>query len=476
MTEKKAILILVNLFLITIAFQIYNFLQATDLSGLTGEATTSETGRVSLCFNNPPQITAIPAQTATKTQLFSYQVLATDVNPNTSLSYYDNTSLFNISESGLISFTPNSSQLGSYQIEVKVGDNSSCLNSNVTTTFSLTVKEYVAPVTPPAAAAGGAGGGGGAPSAPLNVSFKLSQEILKVALTQSQRLDKEIYIFNDGEAELEIEISSPDPELIYISPAKFTLPAGGRAGITVVFNPKKEAPLGIFTGLAEIKAVYKSTRQEKDLALILEIESEEVFFDASLDLLKKEIFPEEELKATITLFNLKKIIPQANLTLTYLISDFKNKRIYEEKETLMVEDQVSFSKNVKLPEKTQPGEYLFSLQIQYANSFATASELFTVKKHPSALAGLAAPLMERPSFILSIPILFFLILVVLIIIFITVHMIHKKTKKQKNPLEVISLKKKLSLLEESHRIGFIRQETYRKTKAKLERLIRKKSP
>ena len=61
------------------------------------------------------------------------------------------------------------------------------------------------------------------------------------------------------------------------------------------------------------------------------------------------------------------------------------------------------------------------------------------------------------------------------------YFIQKKIKKQKtivNKETIIkdnssSLKRKLSLIKESHRRGFIREKTYHKTKLKLEKLIKK---
>ncbi|MBW2971582.1 tandem-95 repeat protein [Candidatus Woesearchaeota archaeon] len=90
-------------------------------------------------YNTPPDLQPIPDQNATEDFLFTYQVLATDPDPQDSLTYYDNTTLFNISNTtGLISFTPNMSQTGAYIINITVSDG----EVNVSTLMNITIGEY----------------------------------------------------------------------------------------------------------------------------------------------------------------------------------------------------------------------------------------------------------------------------------------------------------------------------------------------
>ncbi len=71
--------------------------------------------------NDRPLIAFIPAQRSYVNESFNYLVTATDPD-NNSLSYFDNTSLFNITANGLIDFMPTPAQLGEHSIAINVSD------------------------------------------------------------------------------------------------------------------------------------------------------------------------------------------------------------------------------------------------------------------------------------------------------------------------------------------------------------------
>jgi len=91
---------------------------------------------------DPPVIEPIPNQQAYAYALFSYQVVASDPD-NDSLTYYDNTTLFNINQStGLIEFTPINNDIGSYTINITVSDGI----DNSSATMNITIFNNTAPV------------------------------------------------------------------------------------------------------------------------------------------------------------------------------------------------------------------------------------------------------------------------------------------------------------------------------------------
>ena len=125
--KKRPILVVVVLLLL---LNLFNLMVITDLTGYLTQ------GIVSLCINRPPEITSIANQTANAGTAFNYRVNASD-NESGALTYYDNTSLFNINSSGYISFTPASN--GTHSILIIVADNSSCGNANTTASFILAI-------------------------------------------------------------------------------------------------------------------------------------------------------------------------------------------------------------------------------------------------------------------------------------------------------------------------------------------------
>ncbi len=148
---------------------------------VTGKSTVD--AHVSICINRPPVLSLNCLGYAKVDFEYSCDVDATDEDNNIipgiqNLTFSDDTSLFDINSStGMINFTPNSSQAGVYAITITAEDNSTCANSVDSDTFTLTVfycgdrvcngdetcntcsQDCGACPTTPAPSAGGGGGG-----------------------------------------------------------------------------------------------------------------------------------------------------------------------------------------------------------------------------------------------------------------------------------------------------------------------------
>ncbi len=483
MENKKRLILALALLLIFLS--VVNFYTAFTI---TGKATAATTGKASICIVKAPEITTIAAQTATVGTAYTLQVNAVFYGLNTSITYSDNTDLFAINQSGYISFTPASGDIGTHSITITVADASGCLAVNTSTTFLLTVSEVVVPPPETPAGGGGGGGGGGAPAKKQPwISFKLSDEILKVNLKESQMLEKMMTVINNGDANLIIEVKNLLPAAVSLFPIKFDLLKDREQEIKIVFNPYLDTKPDIYSGLITFIGSNDSQTVTKTATIILEIESEEVLFDASLDLPQKTFSPGDELQAAITIYNLQNVF-SAEVTLIHSILDMNNKVLYQEEEMTTLKDKASFAKTIPLAEDMPPGQYLYSLKVLYKDSFATASDLFTVEE-PARLAlplvGLAAPVTRKSVYFLGVPLLFVLIGAIVLALYFT----HRKIKKSKTILKPIiqrrtiikprtiikqdtsNLRSKLLLLKEGYSKGFIKEATYKQAKVKLENLI-----
>lgn len=115
---------------------------------LTGSATSTTSGEVSICIDNPPALTDIPDYAMNFGSTFTLQVVASDED-DTSLAYYDNSSLFEINQSGYANFTSTLDQAGTYHILITVEDDSGCLALNSTEAFLLQVSIPTSTGAPP---------------------------------------------------------------------------------------------------------------------------------------------------------------------------------------------------------------------------------------------------------------------------------------------------------------------------------------
>lgn len=94
-------------------------------------------------YNTPPTILPIPNQSTMEDSLFTYQINATDPDPQDTLTYFHNatyngTPMFNISPTGMINFTPTANDTGEHVINITVSDG----EANVSTIMNLTIGDY----------------------------------------------------------------------------------------------------------------------------------------------------------------------------------------------------------------------------------------------------------------------------------------------------------------------------------------------
>lgn len=188
MDNKKRIILIVTIVLFVIS--ISNLIEVADI---TGRATQDSSGTSTICLNHPPEITVISSQNATIGTIFNLQVQANDTDNHT-LNYYDNSSLFDINQSGYISFTPQAANSGNHSILITIEDNSNCTNANVTSMFNFSISGEEAAgeaVEEVAAGAGSGGGGGPALVTPTVPEEEIVEEELEEALVEEEVTEKE---------------------------------------------------------------------------------------------------------------------------------------------------------------------------------------------------------------------------------------------------------------------------------------------
>ena len=81
-----------------------------------------------LNVNRKPELASIGTLSAVQDVQYTKQLTATDSDSDT-LTYNDNTTLFNITSSGLIQFTPTNSDVGSHAVEITVSDGNGGIDS-----------------------------------------------------------------------------------------------------------------------------------------------------------------------------------------------------------------------------------------------------------------------------------------------------------------------------------------------------------
>jgi hypothetical protein len=205
-------------------------------------------------------------------------------------------------------------------------------------------------------------------------NFELDSVLLKTSIKENAGFENSVIISNSGNAPIRLNCSLNDLENIVSLPEK-----------EVIVAPKESKKLpvringhgpGIYTGAI----VFESGALVKNLPVIVEVESNDAFFDSNLALFPtSKIYPGDKINADIKIYNLEK--PSiSDIKSEYFIKDFTGKTLHSESENVVVSDSVSLTKNFDLSSDMKPGTYVLGVILDYNSSISTSSSVFKVSK------------------------------------------------------------------------------------------------
>lgn len=330
---------------------------------------------------------------------------------------------------------------------------------------------------PGAPTATGGGGGGGTSGAGIS-DFTVNKKNIKVTLRQGQTKEETIEIRNTGAYVVNIMTLLQSLKQFIFSPAtyeiKTTLNPNEKQTLHLVFGADENQKPDIYTG----EIVIKSGISQKIINIIMEIESAKPLFDVDVEVVPqyKSIFPGDTVLIEVSLFNVRGF-GRVDVNLEYSIKDFKGNSIAEEHETVAIETQAKFSRELSVPSSIKPGNYVASVKVTFEDSVGISSDLFEVKAKTIRLYPII--IREYTSY---------LVLGILIIIGISVFLVYKfdllkkktipkteeeRAKSIKNEEKIKKLKKELAALEGSYNSKFISAESYQRGKKRIEKNLKK---
>jgi len=294
----------------------------------------------------------------------------------------------------------------------------SAQNTNHTIThhgeaFKLTTTEEA--VAAPVAA----GGGGGTRSVK---DFTIDKEEILISLERGRTKTEIITIRNIGNILISLNLASLGLEnFMKISETNFNLNAGEFKIITLEFSASEETIPDLYVG----KLLINSNGLEKEVFISIGVETGGPLFDVELDISSKfeYVLPGEEVST--------KGEGEINTSIEYIIKDENGNQIVLEKEYVIVQNQVTIVKTLKIPKEAEFGKYIFYVRVNYLEEVAIASKFFNVG--------------ERPFFKQRILLYIITILIALIILFAIIYKIKKKKKVKISSLKKENLKKLKSI-------------------------------
>jgi hypothetical protein len=268
-------------------------------------------------------------------------------------------------------------------------------------------------VAPTPVAAGGPGGiAAPAPPAPAPVPAVPSVEFvpveIKSTLLETTLIPGEEKLFSiditnnlDRAVSVEVMVEGPAFQLLTIQKPVFTVQAKSTETTSIkAYAPPTLAP-GIYTGDLVVTAgdtVHRTPVTIKVKAVL------EPLLDVRVKVLSKAINPGTNLTFEISLFNMGQTATIEDITVTYNVRPIadESKIIVMSKETLAVENVLTYRRTIEIPKDTPEGRYIIEANATYwyGSKFAMSSDNFDITVLPLPLFILRAIFLHWATYVI----------------------------------------------------------------------------
>ncbi len=314
-------------------------------------------------------------------------------------------------------------------------------NQSVFRNFTATVTEAPGPPS----------GGGGRPKE-YNFTVDPQEISMEVYFNSS---DIMVMYVKNLEDEADFRIKHNLEEFLNVSRKKFTLKKGAMETLFVTVN-------GFETGVYTGELTVKGESMKKIIPVLIEVETRDKYFDAFLEVPEwsRRIHPGDDVFVKVNILALYD--GEYTVNNTYGVKDNQGRLVSSSEETMKVQGNVSFVRNLELP-VLNPKDYTAFVEVKYMDTTATSTDLFKV-----------VPI-EPVDYLM--PAMFILLIIGVLIVFGRVIKLSRqkdlKYGKIKSIIKKKQLQAKLQALERARKAGVVSKKTYKRTKNKIKSEIRK---
>lgn len=229
----------------------------------------------------------------------------------------------------------------------------------------------VAPSTGGSSGGGSEGGGGIAKIKELieEPEFEVDETDFNIRLVLGDVKTREFKIKNLVSKNYSVNIGLEGLDGIVVIQNSAELQGFGEE--TVKFKIISPDGLDIKTG----KIVLTSKDFKKEILMTINPQSKETLFDVSVDLIEDSLKKDEKLKATLYLLPVGE--KGVDVSVKYLIKDYKGKVYYEYSKTFYVDKEISFTEEFKTNQLNYE-DYILGVEMTYLGGFASASKHFEI--------------------------------------------------------------------------------------------------
>lgn len=272
-----------------------------------------------------------------------------------------------------------------------------------------------APVVP-----GGGGGGGGAPPRKPKNDFTLSEINITLSIFEGETTVKTVVVNNTGKTTLEFAVDTKSlTNLVFLSDYTFELKPNETKTLTIMASASSQFPADVYTG----HIIFTGDDISKSIITVVEIKSREALFDVLLRVRSdyKTVYQGDLIYFDIKIKNMGTMKP-VDIEQETVLKDMFNFVVLRKSETFAVFDEANITRNMTIPSKAIPQNYVVYAKIIYANKTAISSDIITVIERQKILI----PDVARYTYMIVI-----LLFVMLIIAYIAISSLMQQLTKKK---------------------------------------------
>lgn len=245
-------------------------------------------------------------------------------------------------------------------------------------------------------------------------SFDVNPVLLKSVIKQGESSGVIFRVTNFGEEKnFKIGFASPI-DFILLETNNFGLDSLQSKEIGIIFNASKSVP-GVYVN----SLIVDNGLEQKQIPIILEVQTREVFFAIKLDvgLQYKVLEKTDDTFTDIKFFNLRDF-ETYSVNVNYVVQNLKGEIVQSEDELVIISPETAILKTMPLPDNIEFGNYVFSIVAKYDDYVSTSSYLFNVVDKK-----------RKPGFLFDINFFSLIVLVLLIaIVFLISYMFYERNK------------------------------------------------
>ncbi len=246
--------------------------------------------------------------------------------------------------------------------------------------------------------------------------FETDNVLVKITLHGGESVDKFVSVRANEKTDFEAEIVGLSGVSLDVS--RFGLGNGEQQNLKLTFD-SHSLDSGFYIGSLDLRTGRSLTR----IPLILEVESTDTVFDASLDIPPeyKSITSSDKLVTQIKLFDLlsggtQNGVGPKHVTMEYDIYTLDSRQVSSQTEDTIVDRQTQLTKAFSFPSDLPAGDYVIVVKARYQDSLGIASSLFTLSEpapffSPSVLG-------SGVSYVIGGALLFFLMIIFVFVYFV----------------------------------------------------------